>query len=105
MGAAFVIQQRPELHCSAKILNWPSSTRAELAGIFMALLTAPEKATITIHTDSAAAIQLVQKCDSNYSSKKWLGTNNILWVMYIENIVQEKQIVLKLVKVRGHSGD
>ena len=71
----------------------------------MALLTAPEKVNIAIHTDSAAAIQLVQKCNSKYSSKKWLGTNNMLWVMYIENIVREKQIVLNLVKVRDHSED
>src|SRR6266542_2574514 len=71
----------------------------------MALLTAPEKASIEIHTDSSAAIQLVQKCDSKYSTKKWLRTNNMLWFMYIENVIWEKQIVLKLVKVQDHSGD
>src|SRR6266542_1160624 len=71
----------------------------------MALLTTPEKATVTIHTNSAAAIQLIQKCDSKYSSKKWLGTHNMLWVMYIENIVREKHLILNLVKVQGHSGD
>jgi len=99
MGAAFVIKHRPELNCFARILNWPSSTQAELAAIFMALLTAPENANIEIHTDSSAAIQLVQKCDSQYSTKKWLRTSNMLWVMYIKNIIREKHLVLNLVKV------
>ena len=52
MGAAFVIQQDESLFSYAKINNWPSSTRAELAAIFLALLTVPEDSQINIHTDS-----------------------------------------------------
>ena len=78
MGAAFVNKHRPELNCSARILNWPSSTRAELAAIFMALLVTPENVTVAIHTDSLAAIQLIRKCGSQYSSKKWLKTSNVV---------------------------
>ncbi len=105
MGAAFVNKHQPELNCSARILNWPSSTRAELAAIFMALLVTPENVTVAIHTDSLAAIQLIRKCGSQYSSKKWLKTSNVVWILYIETIIREKHLKLDLVKVRGHSGD
>src|SRR6266498_3324009 len=71
----------------------------------MALLTASEDAKVEIHTDSLAAIQLVKKCDSQYSSKKWLKTSNLVWIICIETIIREKRLELNLVKVRGHSGD
>src|SRR5260363_199279 len=42
------------------IRDWSSSTRAELAAIWSALLVAPRKAAVTICTDSAAAIQTIR---------------------------------------------
>jgi len=71
----------------------------------MALLTAPEYANVEIHTDSLAAIQILNKCDGHYSTKKWLKTSNTLWVLYIDTIKREKDLSVKLVKVQEHSGD
>ncbi|CAB4402931.1 unnamed protein product [Rhizophagus irregularis] len=40
----------------ASLSFWPSSTRVELAAIFLTLFSAPENATVNIHTDSLSAI-------------------------------------------------
>ena len=105
MGASFVLQHDTSLRCCAQIVHWPSSTRAELAAIFMALLTAPLHSRVHIFTDSAAAIQVITKCRKGLSTRKWLKTPNSLWVMNIIAMVKEKDLTLELVKVKGHSGD
>ena len=56
MEAAFILKHQPSLYNYAQIINWLSSTCAELAAIFMALLTALKFANIEIHTDSLATI-------------------------------------------------
>ena len=61
MGATFILQHDISLRCCAQIIHWPSSTRAELAAIFMALLTAPLYSNVKISTDSAMAIQSITK--------------------------------------------
>jgi len=80
MGAACIVEHNEHLFTHAKIDNWPTSTRAELAAIFLALLTAPEKAKVSIHTDSLSAVQSIQN-SRNKSSKQWLKTTNMLWVL------------------------
>ncbi|GBB92789.1 hypothetical protein RclHR1_20570004 [Rhizophagus clarus] len=47
------------------IRNWPSSTRAEAAAIYAALSVTPADSTVTIYTDSQAAID-VKGHDGNY---------------------------------------
>src|SRR6266542_3281350 len=105
MGAAFVLQHDTSLGCCAQIIHWPSSTRAELAAIFMALLTAPIRSNVKIFTDSATAIQLISKGQKGLSTRKWLKTPNSLWIMNIIALIKEKGLTLEMVKVKGHSGD
>ena len=69
MRAAFVIQQDESLFFYAKIKNWPSSTRAELAAIFLAFLIVPEDAQVIIHTDSQGAIQSLQQFQQSSARK------------------------------------
>jgi len=91
MGAAFIVEHNKHLFTRAKIDNWPTSTRAELAAIFLALLTVPEKAKVSIHTDNLSAIQSIQN-SRNKSSKQWLKTTNMLWVLHIDTIIREKNL-------------
>jgi ribonuclease HI len=59
MGAAFVVADEEDLHFATALRDWPSSTRAELAAIFYALLTAPRDATAIINMDSSCAISSI----------------------------------------------
>ncbi|GBB94470.1 hypothetical protein RclHR1_02360028 [Rhizophagus clarus] len=47
------------------IQNWPSSTRAEAAAIYATLSVSPDDSTITIYTDSQAAIDGLNLCSSS----------------------------------------
>ena len=68
MGAGVIVAQDEEisddeakqLSVSACLSRWPSSTRAELAAIFLALLASPENSEVVIHCDSQAAIDRIQ---------------------------------------------
>jgi len=71
----------------------------------MALLTAPVNANVTISTDSAVAIQLINKGKEGLSTRKWLNTLNSLWIINIIALIEEKSLSLELVKVKGHSGE
>ena len=95
MGAVFIIQQDESLFSFAQVKNWPSSTKAKLAAIFIALLTMPVKAQVTIHTDSQCAIQSIQKFQL-ISSQYWLKSTNTLWLLNIDSIIQENYYMCNL---------
>src|SRR5205823_3122509 len=62
IGAGFVVEHPDNsftLGTYAYVSNWPSSTRAEIAAIFLALLTAPKYSRVEIHTDSQCAIDVL----------------------------------------------
>jgi len=102
MGASFVVENEPELAVFSSLSYWPSSTRAELAAIFIALLTAPSHACITIHTDSLCAIQVLNK-DNHTHTRHWLKTTNVSWISKITTVIKEKSLNVSYVKVKGHS--
>ncbi|CAB5101102.1 unnamed protein product [Rhizophagus irregularis] len=78
---------------------WPSSTRAEVVAIFLALLTAPENSNVTIYTDSLGSINSI-----NSTTRTWLKKTNNLIIIKIIMLIREASINLKLVKIKGHSG-
>jgi len=78
MGAAFIVDSFPDLHASAKLHDWASSTYTELAAIFLALLTAPISSLVTIYSDSLCAIQLIKNFLSNQSKQAWLKSTSTL---------------------------
>ncbi|GET02938.1 ribonuclease H-like domain-containing protein [Rhizophagus clarus] len=89
------------------IRNWPSSTRAEAAAIYAALSVTPADSTVTIYTDSQAAIDGLQLCaSSSYSNSRlfYKTTNFELWAS-IEHLVHTKSLVVFPVKVKGHDGN
>lgn len=106
MGAAF-IEIKSNQQFSMRISNWPSSTRAELFGIFLSLLASPQNSTVNIFTDSLCAIQSINKWLelSSTKSRKRLKLNNLILLHKIGLLLKEKNISLRLHKVKGHSGD
>ncbi|GBB85351.1 hypothetical protein RclHR1_11900001, partial [Rhizophagus clarus] len=89
------------------IQNWPSSTRAEAAAIYAALSVTPADSTVTIYTDSQAAIDGLQLCaSSSYSNSRlfYKTTNFELWAS-IERLVHTKSLAVFPVKVKGHDGN
>jgi len=104
MGAAFCVNKEPALSAQANVSLWPSSTRAELVAIFLALLTGPMNAKIKIYTDSQSAIHMINN-QHNKSGRKLLKQSNSLILLKIDILLQEKKMDLILVKVKGHSGD
>jgi ribonuclease HI len=104
MGAAFCVNNEPLLSVQANLSLWPSSTRTELVAIFLALLTSPINAKIKIYTDSQSAILMINN-QYNKSGRKLLKQTNSLILLKINMLLQEKKMDLKLVKVKGHSGD
>ncbi|GES81510.1 ribonuclease H-like domain-containing protein [Rhizophagus clarus] len=60
------------------IRHWSSSTRAEVAAIFAALSISPDDSTISIYTDSQAAVDDLRLCaSSSYTnSRSYYKTTN-----------------------------
>ncbi|EXX67041.1 hypothetical protein RirG_118040 [Rhizophagus irregularis DAOM 197198w] len=77
MGAAFCVNDEPALSAQANLSLWPSSTRAELVAIFLALLIGPMNAKIKIYTDSQSAIYMINN-RHNKSGRKLLKQSNSL---------------------------
>ncbi|GBB86208.1 hypothetical protein RclHR1_12650001 [Rhizophagus clarus] len=89
------------------IQNWPSSTRAEAAAIYAALSVTPADSTVTIYTDSQAAIDGLRLCaSSSYSNSRlfYKTTNFKLWAS-IERLIHTTRLVISPIKVKGHDGN
>ncbi|GBB86688.1 hypothetical protein RclHR1_13070008 [Rhizophagus clarus] len=89
------------------IQNWPSSTRAEAAAIYAALSISPDESTISIYTDSQAAIDGLNLCASfSYTNSRlyYKSTNFELWAS-IESSIRLKLLTVFSVKVKGHDGN
>ncbi|PKY24123.1 hypothetical protein RhiirB3_438560 [Rhizophagus irregularis] len=60
LGAAFYTNNKLEEFLVYLCLSlWPSSIRAEIVAIFLALLTAPKNSNVTIYTNSLGAINSI----------------------------------------------
>jgi len=74
-SAAF-IETNSSIRYTSRISNWPSSTRAELYAILLALLICPQNSVVDIFTDSQCAIQGITEWLKG--GKKWTKFNNNL---------------------------
>ncbi|PKC07092.1 ribonuclease H-like protein [Rhizophagus irregularis] len=112
MGTSWVILNNKDeiiLECNSSITDWPSSTRAELGAILSAILVLQTGQKANIITDSQAAIDSINHTRTNLTNGKnktrtWCKCNNYSIVSSIINLIDSKQLEIKLVKVKGHSG-
>ena len=109
MGAGWIVFKEKDSEkqlitdFSCALMNWPSSTRAELEAITTALFATPMNAKVTIIMDSAAAIQAIKRSQEIYKLREGLKIKNgsILW--HIQRLKKLKNIELHLKKIKGHS--
>ncbi|RIA85066.1 hypothetical protein C1645_831357 [Glomus cerebriforme] len=90
----------------ARIIHHASSTRSESMAILTAIITAPRKSSITIHTDSASCIQTLNKILDPLTSLRKLHKipNYLIW-QTIKYIISFNELSLTLIKVKAHSND
>ena len=86
-SAAF-IETNTSIRYTSRISNWPSSTRAELYAIFLALMICPMHSTVDIFTDSQCAIQGITGW--LLANKKWTKFNNNLLLFKIGILVKKR---------------
>ena len=86
--------------------SWPSSTGAELVVILLALLVTLHNNSITIFTDSQAAITAIENMSTpkQISPREILKSTNNLVLLKIKTLIQYKQLSLILIKVKAHLG-
>ena len=107
MGIGWVIvdeiSENNSISFKSRIVDWPSSTRAELGAIWTALLVVPYKAKVRIHSDSKAAIEGIQKFGEGLSIRNYFKVKNRCLISQIFDCCKTKKIDLELIKVKGHS--
>ncbi|GES89656.1 ribonuclease H-like domain-containing protein [Rhizophagus clarus] len=103
-GVYLEMQNNTVLTTSARVAFWPSSTRAELVAIFLALLVTPSDSAVRIHTDSQCAISAINNWNDPRTRAR-MKQPNALVIMKIKMVCKEKQLNLELVKVKGHDGN
>ena len=91
---------------SCRIEHWPSSTRAELAAIWVTLLIIPSNKHVVIYTDSQAAIDGIKEATNPRSSRFscFNNTNHTLKLL-IKDCTDSKHLRVTYIKVKGHSND
>ena len=89
----------------ARIGDWPSSTRPELAAIWLVVLLAPSGTKLTIYSDSLAAINAITSINRSLAFSHFIKLGNFSIVSKIRDLVRLKGVCLNLVKVKGHSED
>ncbi|GBB83835.1 hypothetical protein RclHR1_01050009 [Rhizophagus clarus] len=102
-GIYLKLADNTTLTLATRLSYWPLSTKAELVAVFMALLSAPQKATIIIHTNSQCAILVINNWELS-SMRSRLKYLNSLLLIKIKMICREKQLNISLDKVKGHNG-
>jgi len=110
MGAAWVQTEGPNQgnFFAAGVTDWPSSYRAEIVAIILAMLTVPQNSEIEIVTDSASCINTfhrLYKPSPKHTIRRWIKEKNwSLWMRLFE-IIRRKRLQVKFKKVKAHSGD
>src|SRR2546430_4234945 len=87
--------------------GWPSSTKAELVAIWIAVLAVPSNFShINIYSDSQAAIDgITNGRKSTWSIRQYSKTPNAAIIEQIIKTTATKGQDLQLIKVKGHSGN
>src|SRR5256884_7854023 len=102
MGAGCYFPQIED-SISCATIQWPSSTKAELTAIWAGIIVCPNDRTVAIYTDSQAAIDGLTSFGQKTIRQKLASTNYNL-IGDILAIKKYKDLKVKWIKVKGHSG-
>ena len=90
---------------SLKVVNWPTSTKAELIGIQIVLLIAKCDTSVRVLTDSELAIDSIHRACNSEQYNKWIRSDNRIILERIVSLVKQKNLNLVFEKVKSHSTD
>src|SRR6185436_14006291 len=96
-----------ETYCKTigtRVTGTPSSTRAELWAILLALKMLPYDATATIFTDSQASIQAIKNFKNTRNGLRWKKYKNPYVLQVIADLMEVKNLKIDFVKIKAHSG-
>jgi ribonuclease HI len=106
IGWTQVEPNTPHRDFSARVKDWPSSSRAELLAIMTALYTCPKECTVSIYTDSLTTInrykQLTNPLTTNRQKLKI--PNHTIWSTILK-LIDEAALHTTFVKIKGHSNN
>ncbi|GBC09866.1 hypothetical protein RclHR1_09170014 [Rhizophagus clarus] len=102
-GAAFV-ETHSNQQFFTRIVNWPSSTRAEFFVIFLALFVCLRGCRVKIYMDSNCSILTITRFLYSRSKFRSRGFNNSLILIYMDILIKDRNLDLELIKVKAHAG-
>jgi len=109
MGIGWLLKNEEEnntdLEFKAANVGWPSSTKAEILAILIALIVTTPHSKIEIYTDSANAISQFEKYKKELSLRKKMKYNQHVMWKQIFNIIQRFSLKVILFKVKAHNND
>ncbi|PKC67085.1 hypothetical protein RhiirA1_458847 [Rhizophagus irregularis] len=97
----------PRVNFSGSTVFFPSSSKSESMGILTALIVSPFNCKINVYTDSANCITIFNtRMQSGVASprQKLKQSNFLIWDL-IFFLIEEKQLLVTLYKVSGHSNN
>ncbi|RHZ79407.1 hypothetical protein Glove_146g13 [Diversispora epigaea] len=87
-----------------RVTGTPSSTRAELWAILLALKVLPFDATATIFSDSQASIQAIKNFKNKRKAIRWKKYKNPYIFQVIIQLIERKKLKVNFVKIKAYSG-
>ena len=91
---------------SARITDWPSSSKAEAMAIATSLYVCPTQCDVTIYTDSQCCIDTFKQCFAPLTTSRRFEKFNKKAIWYtICHIITSNALQVKLVKVKAHCND
>src|SRR3954469_17996237 len=96
-------QTRSPFRIYSRLKKYPSSTKAELMALLLALIVTPRKATVTIYSDSKNAITDIEKSEERNNGKMWTHMKCASILAAIKQIRKQLKLKVSLIKVKAHS--
>ena len=88
-----------------KVVNWPTSTKAELVGVWLVLLLVQCNTKVRVLTDSEQAIEYITKACNIEQYSKWIRIDNRVILEKIASLVKQKGLKLELKKVQSYANN
>ncbi len=106
IGWTQVEPNTPNRNFSARVKDWPSSSRAELLAIMTALYTCPRTCTVCIFTDSLTTINRFNKLMKPLTTdrQRLKVPNGTIWSTILK-LIDKSDLHITFSKVKGHSND
>ncbi|KAF9342469.1 hypothetical protein BGX26_007471, partial [Mortierella sp. AD094] len=111
MAFGVIIQEDVVTYSTAitgRVAGYASSTKAELAGLFAAILASPRHTPVTIYIDNSAVVtqfKTLVQARQDCTERQRLRTPYAAWWAAVSNAYQHQGKNIKVEWVKGHAGN